>query len=166
ILKTAKKHNVSFAPNKLSTNLKKQLPAWMHLGTPPKTYNKQRNECLKINHKAITAEDLIKIAKHIQRSNNNQDQHSNRKNCKCQDCKKDRQKGCTNPHNCAQIAKEILSKINPILNPLTCPKKDKLTLTHTRIEKNRRAIISKRGDIIFDPSVMIKTSLAECFRIF
>jgi len=42
MLKVAKKYNVSFAPIKLSKQLKKQLPAWYHLGAPPKTYHKQK----------------------------------------------------------------------------------------------------------------------------
>lgn len=45
LLQSAKHHNVSFAPLKLSRHLKEQLPAWFHLGAPPRTYFKKQNEC-------------------------------------------------------------------------------------------------------------------------
>jgi hypothetical protein len=43
ILQTAKKHNIAFAPIKMSKQIKTQLPAWLHLGAAPKTYHKTKN---------------------------------------------------------------------------------------------------------------------------
>ncbi|KAG2131746.1 hypothetical protein DEU56DRAFT_739775 [Suillus clintonianus] len=157
MLKIAKKYNVSFAPIKLSKNLKKQLPAWCHLGAPPKTYNKQRDTCLQNNHKAQKIKHLIKISKKISPNNNettnDNKKHYPRRNCACKYCIKDRMKGCENPHKCATIAKEILNKINPKLNTKMKPKKDGLSLTHNRKEKNQQAHERRRGEIIFDPTI-------------
>ncbi|KAG0693369.1 hypothetical protein DFH29DRAFT_785377, partial [Suillus ampliporus] len=52
--------------------------------------------------------------------------HTPRKTCECPDCKRDRTKGCKNPHNCAQTANEILSKLAPKFNTKSKPKKDGL----------------------------------------
>jgi len=65
MLKTAKKFNISFAPMKMSKNLKSQLPAWFHLGTPPRTYHKSKNKCLQETHLANTIKDLITISSRI-----------------------------------------------------------------------------------------------------
>ncbi|KAG2087608.1 uncharacterized protein F5147DRAFT_588031 [Suillus discolor] len=46
MLKITRKHHVSFAPLKISENLKDQLPAWLHMGAPPRTYHKTKNNCL------------------------------------------------------------------------------------------------------------------------
>jgi hypothetical protein len=52
ILQTAKKHNIAFAPIKMSKQIKKQLPAWLHLGASQKTYHKTKNKCLQETHNA------------------------------------------------------------------------------------------------------------------
>ncbi|KAG2738108.1 hypothetical protein P692DRAFT_201661577, partial [Suillus brevipes Sb2] len=165
LLKTAKTHNVSFAPIKLSKELKTQLPAWWHLGAAPRTYNKAKNQCLQKTHSISTIKDLMKTSQRLHRSNDGE-QHSNRKNCACSTCKIDRRNGCQNPHKCAQIAQSILQKISPKFDPSTTPVKDNLTLTHRRKEKNQRALTNRRDEIIFDPTVTTKNTLAECFRIF
>ena len=59
LLQTAKKHNLSFAPRKLSKALKQQMPVWFHIRVPPKLYHKNKMKCLRTNHKAIYMRDLI-----------------------------------------------------------------------------------------------------------
>ncbi|KAG2046245.1 hypothetical protein BDR06DRAFT_840651, partial [Suillus hirtellus] len=86
--------------------------------------------------------------------------------CACKYCKKDRDKGCKNSHKCATIVKEILNKIAPKFNTKSKPKKDSLSLTHSRKEKNQQAHKQRQGEIIFDPTTMIQTTLGDCFRIF
>ncbi|KAG1763080.1 hypothetical protein EDD22DRAFT_777569, partial [Suillus occidentalis] len=63
-------------------------------------------------------------------------------------------------------AKRILDNLTPLFNPNTTPKKDNLTLTHRRTEKNRRLRSQQNGEIIFDPTVTAKTHITECFHIF
>ncbi|KAG2148794.1 hypothetical protein DEU56DRAFT_716518, partial [Suillus clintonianus] len=162
MLKMAKKHNMSFAPIKVSHSLKQQLPAWFHLGAPPRTYNKIKDQCLQQVHKIRTVNDLMKL-KDRRTTNTN---HRERSNCACEPCKNDRIEGCKNPHKCTITALTILTKLSQKLNPLDSPPDDGLTLTHRRKEKNARAISQQRGDIVFDPSITEKKDLSECFRIF
>ncbi|KAG2748720.1 hypothetical protein P692DRAFT_20833944 [Suillus brevipes Sb2] len=93
-------------------------------------------------------------------------QHLPRKDCTCTPCRKDRLAGCSNPHKCAANAREILSKLAPKYDTNTKPKRDELSLTHRRKEKNTQAHESRDGEILFDPTTTIRTSLKECFRIF
>ncbi|KAG2140058.1 hypothetical protein DEU56DRAFT_720162, partial [Suillus clintonianus] len=162
MLKAIKKHNVSFAPIKLSTNLKQQLPAWHHLGAPPRTYHKINNTCLQTVHKTKSIKDLMKIANR----NKTHPMHKPRSNCACSPCQQDRNEGCMNPQKCSTTANNILNKLHPKFNTETPQRQDNLTLTHRRKEKNSRARSSRQGEVIFDPSVTAKSSLAECFRIF
>ncbi|KAH7914513.1 hypothetical protein BJ138DRAFT_974891, partial [Hygrophoropsis aurantiaca] len=165
LIKTAKQTNLKFAPTKLSRNLKKQLPAWTHIGAQPKTYNAKRDDCLKNTHNATTIHQINKSAKRLRKKPNHQDPHTERSNCKCKACKSDRLKGCKNPHKCAIIANNIIKKLAPIYNHRREPKFDNLTLTHRRIEKNQKADVPNGDEIIFDPSITTKESLGEGFRI-
>ncbi|KAG2037249.1 hypothetical protein BDR03DRAFT_864415 [Suillus americanus] len=162
MLKVAQRYNMSFAPIKLSQHLKKQLPAWLHLGAPPKTYLKSRDSYLQRTHAIRSVKDIMKLN---YRPINNWN-HRPKKDCACDPCIIDRLAGCKNPHRCIQSASAILTKITPKFSPLNTPPADNLTLTHCCIEKNTRAISQHQGDIVFDPSVTAKSSLTECFRIF
>jgi hypothetical protein len=132
LLKTARKHNVSFAPIKLSEELKNQLPTWYHLGTPPGTYHKTKDKCLQNIHKAKTVRDLHEIARQLTSNNT----HENTAKCACHACIENRLAGCKNPNKCAQTTKQITDNLSPTFNSNTSPKKDNLTLTHRRMEKN------------------------------
>ncbi|KAG1841800.1 hypothetical protein DFJ58DRAFT_641727, partial [Suillus subalutaceus] len=162
MLKAAKTYKMSFAPRKLSTHLKQQLPAWFHMGVPPRTYNKLRDTCLQNSHTAKSIKDLQTISKRL----TNDPTHHTRSNCACDQCKIDRRDGCKNPHKCANTAANILTKLTPKLNPSHIPPDDNLTLTHQRKEKNERAVNQRNSDIMFDPSVTENLNLTECFRIF
>ncbi|KAG1848391.1 hypothetical protein C8R48DRAFT_564050, partial [Suillus tomentosus] len=162
LLKTAKKHNVSFALIKLSEELKNQLPAWHHLGAPPRTYHKTKDRCLQSTHNAKTVRDLREIARRLTGNN----AHENTATCVCHGCIENRLAGCKDPDKCARTASRILDSLNPTFNPNTSPRKDNLTLTHRRIEKNARMRKQRNGEITFDPSVTSKKHISEGLRIF
>ncbi|KAG2037879.1 hypothetical protein BDR03DRAFT_806265, partial [Suillus americanus] len=162
MLKAMKTNNVSFAPNKLSAQLKSQMPAWCHLGAPPKTYHRTRDKCLRSIHKVESVKDLRDMTTRL----TNQGTHDATSTCACNECVEDRLMGCTNPNKCAKTAHHILDNLNPLFNPNTSPKKDGLTLTHRRLEKNSQMRTRQRGEILFDPSITSKNHLSECFRIF
>ncbi|KAG1758456.1 hypothetical protein EDD22DRAFT_783911, partial [Suillus occidentalis] len=153
---------MNFTPIKLAPHLKDQLPAWLHMGVPPRTYNKSRDTCLQNNHKIKSIKDLRSISNRL---TNNTDHHK-RSNCTCEHCKQDRYAGCINPNKCATIASKIIANLRPKFNPTITPPKDDLTLTHRRKEKNERAHRSRTGDITFDPTITENTTLGDCFRIF
>ncbi|EPQ51945.1 RnaseH-domain-containing protein, partial [Gloeophyllum trabeum ATCC 11539] len=166
MLKAAREHGLAFAPPKLSLNLKRQLPAFYHLGTPPKTYRAPKIDCLAHNHSVTAGRvgDLIRSAKRLYDPPSRRP-HFPLRRCACHDCKLDRTHGCLNPHQCAKMALTILSTLSPIANTFSQGPDDNLTLTHHRLEKNREAR-AERGAVVFDPSLTIRTSLADCFRIF
>ncbi|KAF8545794.1 hypothetical protein OG21DRAFT_1428645, partial [Imleria badia] len=86
--------------------------------------------------------------------------------CNCRDCTKDCQLGCPNPHRCTSLAREVVGHLAPKYDPLHCPLKDGLTLTHHRKEKNQRTIIPKGDEVLFNPSLTAKHNINESFRIF
>lgn len=108
---------------------------------------------------------MIKVSKRLRRTNAN-NQHFPSKDCSCSSCSKDRTKGCANPQKCAQTANTILHRIAPKFNTKTKPKKDGLSLTHRRREKNQQAHERRQGEILFDPSTTVRSCLSDCFRIF
>ena len=163
VLKLIKTAKLAFAPLKLSRRLKLQLPAWFHMGAPPRTYHKSKDECLKHTHKITKVKNLMKLCKRLRPANQD---HAPWHNCKCPNCTKDREDGCKNPHKCASTAEAIILKLSAKLNPTAPSQKDGLTLTHRRLEKNARADIANGDELTFNPSVTIRTNLSECFRIF
>jgi ribonuclease HI len=162
LMKTTRKYNVSFAPIKLSDSLKAQLPAWLHLGAPPKTYHKTKNKCLQTNHRVNSVKDLKETSNRL----TNTDIHQTIASCACDECVENRLAGCKNPDKCARVARQILDNLTPLFNPNTSPLKDNLTLTHRRLEKNSRSRTQRDGEILFDPSITTKNHISECFRIF
>ncbi|KAG2064710.1 hypothetical protein BDR04DRAFT_953896, partial [Suillus decipiens] len=142
------------------------LPTWCHIGVPMKAYHKTKDKCLQNTHKSQAIKNMIKISKRLTDIRNNSQRHLPCKDCTCQPCRKDRQARCINLHKCAANAREILSKIAPKYDTRTKPKKDELSLTHRRREKNTQAHQSRNREILFDPTTMIRTSLKDCFRIF
>jgi hypothetical protein len=96
ILVIACKHNVSFAPLKLSGSLKDQMPAWYHLGAPLKPYHKTKNLCLQILHKVKSVKDLKTMSNRLTRA----ETHQPKPTCPCNYCLEDRLTGCKNPDKC------------------------------------------------------------------
>jgi ribonuclease HI len=138
------------------------MPAWFHIGVFPNLYHKKKTECLQQRHKAIYMKDLKRVCKRL---NNANSRHLPNQNCLCRRCRQDRARGCTNPHKCAQHAKDITGLSDDLYNMYKHPKKDRLTLTHRRKEKNQNAIIENGEEITFDPTVTARGSLDECFRV-
>src|SRR6266702_2505643 len=85
--------------------------------------------------------------------------------CICRDCVHERLGGCKNPHACAEEALERLHEIAPKYNPLEIELHDNLSLTHRRKMSNKNAQ-DRGGDILLDPTITCRNSLAEYFRTF
>ena len=162
LLKTARTAGLSFAPLKLAKPVKLELPAWYHLGAPPRAYNKLKDDCLQRIHRAHKVKNLLRMSKRLRHT---ETQHQPRRNCACRPCHLDREEGCTNPHKCATTAKNLLERLAPLYGPSSNPINDNLSLTHRRLEKNQRAIIHRGDEFIFNPSVT-SHSLSDCFRVF
>jgi exonuclease III len=165
MIRAAKSHKVSFAAIKLSNSLKESMPAWVHLGTLPRAYHATRDRCLSETHKVNLVKDLVSMARRISGENTT---HKNRRNCACAECKADRTRGCPNPTSCCKVANGILTSMKPKYNMSEPTPDDGLTLTNRRKAANERgrANMAHGGNIVFDPSVTERDSLAECFRAF
>ena len=163
LIKTAMEADLTFAPLKLSHHLKLLLPAWFHMGTPLPTYHKVKDSCLKQVHKISKVKNLMKLYKWIRQDDSG---HIPWCNCKCAGCEEDRSRGCKDPHKCASMAEAIIIKLSQKFNPTASTRKDGLTLTHRRLEKNARASVENGDELIFNPSVTTKNNLSDCFRVF
>ncbi|KAG1717374.1 uncharacterized protein EDB91DRAFT_1038208, partial [Suillus paluster] len=92
--------------------------------------------------------------------------HQPKESCLYNDCVNDRLKRCKNPHKCTTMAEKILCSLLPKYNLYTSPRKDDLTLTHRRLEKNVQTRRLPPQEITFNPSITIKNNLSDGFRIF
>ena len=162
LLKSAKKNNLTFTPRKLSKSLKRQMPAWFHIGVPPKQYHKRQTACLREKHKVKVMRDLVRIGRRLNQHDNS---HQPNQQCICRPCRENRAIGCQNPHRCALAAKNIVGNLHNKFNPWEQTRKDNLTLTHHRRGKNQRANIARGDEILFDPTITARGTLDECFRV-
>ncbi|KAI0038510.1 hypothetical protein FA95DRAFT_1449785, partial [Auriscalpium vulgare] len=163
MLKVGKKYNTNFSALRLSTDLKKKMPAWYHLSTKSKR-TVQATKCLKENHDVVCVADLMKTMNRLTGHVDGRP-HYHMRRCACRDCARDRARGCENPHACAAEAKERISLINQKLNPNDPPPQDSLTLTRHRKRQNLQNLELNR-EVKFDPATTCKTDLSECIRIF
>jgi ribonuclease HI len=160
MLKVANKYGVNFNALRLSEDLQKDMPAWLHLGAMPRMYHTMKTACLKEHHEIKTMRDLLVLASRHRTHN-----HWNDARCKCHECMSDKARKCQRPWKCSKHADEILAKIHQNFNPTTTTHQDNLTHTTRRRDRFRKADTSKEA-VTFDPSVTAKDSLDEGFRIF
>ncbi|PBK83347.1 hypothetical protein ARMGADRAFT_945086, partial [Armillaria gallica] len=84
-----------------------QIPLWHHTGFiagRQKRYGSKVYKCLMNNHNVEMADEAAKVASRLDEQG-----HRSRKDCKCAECKTDREnKGCINPHKCVIAVKEVL----------------------------------------------------------
>jgi ribonuclease HI/endonuclease/exonuclease/phosphatase family metal-dependent hydrolase len=164
-MKIAKAYGVTVAAVKLSDEIKKQFPAWSHVASQGWTYSELHDKCLRKNHKVRTCGDLLEIANAAQMQRA-QGLHIERPECRCTTCRTMREQGCLHPIKCMGRARKILDKLPEKFSLNSRPPNDGLTLTHHRVERNQQNSTRQTEEIIFDPTMSTKTSLAECFRAF
>jgi ribonuclease HI/exonuclease III len=158
----ARQFGTTVAAVKMSDEMKRQFPAWGHLGAQNWTYNTTFDRCLKTAHRARTYGDLVDMVALMKPHAG----HSAQRNCTCTQCESYRREGCLDPIKCALRAKRILAKIPGKYAITPLPRNDGLTLTHRRLERNARNERRRTEEVTFDPTVTVKTSLSECFRTF
>lgn len=163
MIKSDHRHRLTFAPLNILQALRKQMPAWQHLGVEKEIPQNPRSACLVKTHNSTKVKDLLKVEDRLDNLLP-AGTHFPVLTCHCEECIEDRANRCKNPQQCAIEAQNRLNKISPKLDPNRMSYRDNLFLTHRRKEKNATAIIES-GDITFDPSVTIKSNLADCFRI-
>ena len=161
----AQKYDANLAAIRLTPQLKSLLPAWYHIAADPRPITNVESKCLLNTHETTRVADLIQMSARLREPQGDRT-HLNGPQCICQDCVRDRRKGCKNPHACAVEARIRIENIAPKLNPNhTGDNRDNLTLTRNRKQSNEAARRTQ-GEIIFDPTITCKDDLSECFRIF
>jgi hypothetical protein len=88
------------------------MPAENHPGEIRNLTANKQSKCLKYLHNCREAGSIISQAE-VARA----PMHNPRKNCRCNPCKSNRSKGCSNPHKCYLKAQEILTNINAKWDP-------------------------------------------------
>ncbi|KAH7903929.1 hypothetical protein BJ138DRAFT_1107255 [Hygrophoropsis aurantiaca] len=161
MLKIAKKYNINFNTCLMSKEIQHNLPVWFHIGAN-KDLNPLNNhthaKCLRSKHNISTVGDLEKIA------NRNDRTHRVRKNCNCEDCKADRDRGCMNPYRCKKTARMIMASILPKWNP-------SITITPPRRDLNPNEVLEasiafkKQDDITFNPFLVLEGHPENGLRI-
>ena len=165
MLKTARKYNVNLAAIRISPQLRTQLPAWYHPLAKHRPMTSIPARCLLRRHKVTTVADLLNTSERI-RTPNLLLPHQPLPTCPCNDCMRDSTKGCLFPHQCALEATTRIRLIEPKMNPISPPQyHGNFSLTPGRKAAN---LVAKENndEILFDPTITCKNTLADCFRIF
>jgi ribonuclease HI len=164
MLRAAKKYNVIFEALQVDKKVLGMLPAWHHMGKHRSRRRNKRTECLHATHNVRTIANLLKIKRRIDQKEGEQ-KHCCDVQCKCLDCKLDKEKGCASPWRCAEEAKEMLLDIRPKWNAQETRYKDGLSLQSLEKEHNKENT-QERGLVTFDPLVTVKTNVNGCIQIF
>ncbi|EPS96544.1 hypothetical protein FOMPIDRAFT_1130197, partial [Fomitopsis schrenkii] len=169
MLRTAKKHDVSFAAIKLSKRTKMKLPIWYHLGSVRKLRamnNSPAGKCLRDHHDVKYVADLLPLRdRGCTLPSVGQGPSRLCPSCPCADCSRDRARSCRNPQRCCLYAASLLDQIRPKWHPDVEAAVDGLSLTSRRKAKNAEAT-PRGGDLLFDPTVTSDEPLEESLRVF
>ncbi|KAH9913115.1 uncharacterized protein B0H18DRAFT_888831, partial [Fomitopsis serialis] len=163
VLKTAKKHDVSFAAIRLHSDLKKQLPVWYHLGATSalrRLNNTGLSDCLRLTHGVVRLTDVIRLLDHRRAPNDPEGEP-----CMCDDCMNARMNGCRDPDACRAAGRKLLDQIRPKWHPDFTAPSDGLSLTRRRKDQNTAALLAD-DDVVFDPTVTSRGQVSEAFRAF
>lgn len=169
LLKIAKETSTRIEVLRPSNELRNALPAWLHIGavkTLRKITESPTGRCLRKTRSISSVGDLCAM-KHRYENGSILRPHYKRRNCTCEECRRDRCKGCANPSACLAAAEKLLlqllrSKWDP-LN--TNDNHDGLTLTIRRRTANENPNTPAQA-FTFDPTVLLDGGLTAAFRTF
>lgn len=132
---------------------------WFHVGLKSKKikWNSEHTKYLRKVHNISTVGDMLHITKMLNVDIN--PNHKPCKNCACDMCKRYRLNGCINSHKCAQLAEELLSKLDEKWNLRSEQQNRVLT-------EEELAISQMEETQVFNPEISTKDSLEKGFRIF
>jgi ribonuclease HI len=164
MLNTGKKYNLHLDALRIPESVKRQLPAWYHLGAKdnPVGFNRAHApKCLKSKHQIMTVGDLIRMMNWI-RDANPHDIHQDLNTCQCSSCAHDHTLGCTDPNQCCQTVQTIIERLKPKWRPSACENMDGLSLTPGRKLRNEDARIHNQK-VTFDPTIAREGDLHSYF---
>lgn len=108
----------------------------------------------------------MKLARHTSHPHNGPWWHVPCYNYAYEPCQNNRTKGCQNPKKHSKTTILVLTRLKPKFNPTNNPPDNNLTLTYQHQGKDGKNLKQRKGEILFDPSITLKTNLAEGFCIF
>jgi hypothetical protein len=130
ILETAKKTNLRIEVDKVSEDLKHQMPIWYHPALKPgekRDNNSRKSKHLRRKHCITTVGDAVELAilaEHDARRTGN--------SCPCKQCSQiETDADCISPNDCIQHAKKLINKIDENWRP-----KIKLTISLPHTTRN------------------------------
>ncbi|KAF5330225.1 hypothetical protein D9611_010656 [Ephemerocybe angulata] len=115
MMRVAYKYNTKLITINPSTETKRQMPLWYHIGNKDKLvsiYGDCWGICQRENHAIIRVGEMVDHTDNL-----NTPGCSQRKNCKCPNCKSDRLKGCENPTKCRRNGLKKLGNLIPEWDP-------------------------------------------------
>jgi hypothetical protein len=110
MLNVGKKYNLNLEALRIPEKIKKELPAWYHIGTEnnPAGFNRSRApKCLQHNHRVKTVGDLLRMTNRLRRADLN-DIHQDFGQCSCTSCHTDQNTGCRDPNRCCRAAQDLI----------------------------------------------------------
>ncbi|KAF6744109.1 hypothetical protein DFP72DRAFT_762099, partial [Ephemerocybe angulata] len=96
-------------------DIKTQMPIWYHAGAKTKLksiYGDKWGVCQRETHHILTVDDMLNHTARLRATG-----CSLRKNCKCSNCKLDREKGCENPTKCRRNGMKKLDNLTEAWDP-------------------------------------------------
>ena len=167
MLSAGNKYNLRLDALRIPESIKRQLPAWYHLGAEnnPIGFNRaQAPKCLKSKHQIMTVGDLIRMTNQM-REANPLNIHQDLNTCQCNSCTHDHTLGCTDPNRCCRAAQAIIERLKPKWRPSARENMDGLSLTPGRKLRNKDARTHNQ-EVTFDPTIAREGDLHSYFRIF
>jgi hypothetical protein len=98
-----------------SVDLQRQMPLWHHPGedkSVPQGNNGAKAKCLWTKHTILTVGEGVDSAARLLDPS-----HDKMATCPCDACDEDREKGCTDPHVCAEGASKKINLLHPEWDP-------------------------------------------------
>lgn len=162
MIKTANKYGTSLWTNHPSESLKREMPIWLHLGSKRRRHASDANDlwakCQRDKHDIKTTGEMFdharKESEHTLTPAEGTLPSPNSATpvrCECDDCKKDRAKGCNDPIACRRNAKRMIDSLYKTWIPN--PNRDEQS--ELLQEKEEERIPRNRA-----------TSVEEAFRVF
>ncbi|KAF9537726.1 hypothetical protein CPC08DRAFT_651660, partial [Agrocybe pediades] len=162
MLSVAKKYNVTLDPPLVDVQLRREMPAWYHKGTKVTRRIASEGEwavCQNVVHEITTMGQLADFATQALPPN-----HRNRRNCRCQVCKAQRNRGCTDPIKCRAAAGASLDGLPKRWDP----RKRKRAPPRDEYAPGSRPSLAytDKEPVIMDSNINSKPTVWEEFRVF
>ncbi|KAF5332006.1 hypothetical protein D9611_008889 [Ephemerocybe angulata] len=165
---TARKHNLSFNPPRVSSQIKRDLPAWYHPGRINDSLTPDDGvyaKCLRDCHRILTVGDLVGFINEFHEYDPPEDRRRlrNAPTCECTQCDYVQAIGCLDAVKCHIKAQEYLDSYKTKWRPGTTEVSlQRICKRYKRIEEN---LTLEDGERLFTPKLESYLDISAGFRI-